>query len=80
MKPGSFDLTTAREMIRDNAVRVIEAKSRKDADAETFDPPIVAGTTYFDMVQAEMRIIIYREQYAKRIARSARKLEGLKNA
>ena len=73
MTPGSFDPTTAREITGDELARTIEAKARKDADAENFDPPAVDGATYWDKVQKEMRVVIYREQYTKRLARNSRK-------
>jgi len=75
MIPGSFDHTTAREIIGDGFARTIEEKARKDADAENFDPPIVDGKTYWENVTKEMRVIVYREQYKKRIARNLRKKE-----
>lgn len=73
MKPGSFDPTSAREVTGDDVARTIEAKARKDADAQTFDPPELDGVTYWDKVQQEMQTVIYREQYTKRLARNARK-------
>jgi len=73
MTPGSFDPTTAREIAGDELARTIEAKARQDADAENFDPPTVDGATYWDKAQKEMRVVIYREQYTKRLARNARK-------
>ena len=73
MTPGSFELTTAREITDDEQARSLEAKARQDADAETFAPPEFSGTTYFDHVEKEMRAFIYLEQYTKRLARNARK-------
>lgn len=73
MTPGSFDTITIREITGDELARTIEAKARTDADAETFDPPVVDESTYWEMVQKEMRAVIYREQYTKRLARNARK-------
>ena len=75
MTPGSFDPATAREITGDELARTIEAKARQDADAENFDPPAVDGATYWDKAQKEMRVVIYREQYTKRLARNARKAE-----
>ena len=73
MTPGSFSTITAREITGDELARVIEAKSRQDADAKRFDPPVVHGDTYWENVQHEMQVVIYRDQYAKRLARNARK-------
>ncbi len=73
MTPRSFDAETAREVTGDTEARAIEAKARADADAQTFDPPAVDGFTYWDQVQAQMRAIVYREQYTKRAARNERK-------
>ena len=73
MTPGSFDPTTAREITGDELARSIEAKARHDADAGNFSPPTVDGATYWDKAQSEMRVVIYREQYAKRLARNNRK-------
>lgn len=74
MTPMSFDLATARETIGDDFARVIEAKARKDADEEKFNPPSVDGSSYWDKAQKEMEFVIYREQYTKRLARNARKV------
>lgn len=73
MIPGSFDPATAREITGDELARTIEAKARQDADAENFDPPAEDGATYWDKVRMKMRVVIYREQYAKRLARNERK-------
>lgn len=73
IKAGSFDPTTAREITGDAFSRTIETKARQDADVGNFDPPSVYGSTYWENVQNEMRVVIYREQYTKRIARNARK-------
>ena len=76
MTPLSFDSTTAREIVGDVLARVIEAKARLDADSECFDAPLVYGATYWTTVQSAMRVVIYREQYTKRMARNERKLSA----
>jgi len=73
MTPGSFDPITARDIIGDEPARAIETKARMDADAKTFACPGVDGSTYWANVENEMRAVLYREQYAKRLARNARK-------
>lgn len=72
MTPRSFDPITAREITGDELARTIEAKARRDAGKGTFDPPDVAGVTYWGGVQKEMRAVIYREQYKRRLSRNAR--------
>ena len=74
MIPGGFDPITAREIIGDELARTIETKARQDADTENFDPPAIDGSTYWGNVQKEMRVVIYREQYARRITRNIRKV------
>jgi hypothetical protein len=73
MTPLSFDPATAREVTGDADARAIEAKARADADEQTFCPPATNGETYWSQVQAAMRLVVYREQYTKRIARNERK-------
>jgi uncharacterized protein involved in high-affinity Fe2+ transport len=73
MTPGSFDPITAREITGDDLARTIEAKARQDADTGTFAPPVRDGATYWDNVQKQMQVVIYQEQYTKRLARNARK-------
>ena len=73
MTPLSFDAQTAREIVGDAEARVIEAKARADADAGGWDAPKVDGVTYWSKVQAQMSVIVYREQFFKRKARNERK-------
>lgn len=73
MIPLSFDPDSARKTIGDAWARLIEAKARADADARAFDPPALAGHTYWDQVQAEMGRIVYHEQFSKRTQRNKRK-------
>lgn len=73
MTPGGFDLATAREIVGDAFARTIEAKARTDADAMEFSPPAISGATYWGKVLKEMQVVVYTEQYTKRLARNARK-------
>lgn len=73
MKPHSFDPKTAREVVGDSRARVIEAKARSDADAKAYDFPIGDYETYWGGVIVSMEMVVYREQYAKRMARNERK-------
>lgn len=73
MTPLGFDPKTAREVVGDSRARVIEAKARSDADAKAYDFPIGGYETYWDGVVVSMEMVVYREQYAKRMARNERK-------
>lgn len=77
MTPLSFDATTARKVTGDEESRAIEAKARADADAQTFDAPKIEGATYWGQVQAQMRAVVYRDQYTKRVARNERKNDAV---
>lgn len=72
MKPGAFDAQTAREIVGDDESRVIEANARNDAEAGMYSPPIGSGETYWGQVQAQMRAIVYGDQYRRRMARLER--------
>lgn len=74
MTPLSFDAQTAREIVGDNEARAIEQKARQDADKSEYAAPCVTGKTYWAQVQAQMRAIVYREQFMKRKARNERKI------
>ena len=74
MTPLSFDSTTAHKIVGDAWARKVEAKARLDADSKCYDPPSIDETTYWNRVQSAMRVVIYREQYTKRMARNERKL------
>lgn len=75
MTPGSFDPVTARAVVGDEEARAIEAKARADANAGAYSPPPVSGATYWAKVQAEMRVVVYREQFKKRTDRNQRMKE-----
>ena len=81
MTPLSFDLTTARAIVGDTESRVIEDKARKDADRQAFEPlePVFNGGGYWSGVQESMRMVVYREQYTKRLERNRRKSESNAN-
>jgi hypothetical protein len=76
MQPLSFDPQTAREVLGDKQAREIESAARNDADLLQQKQPPRTGETYWDQVQDEMRIVLYREQYTKRVARNRRKAEA----
>lgn len=73
MIPLSFDPKTAREMTGDEQSRAIEAKARADAEMRSWNPPKIDGATYADRLFSQMRQIVYREQYTRRLARNERK-------
>lgn len=74
MTPGSFDPTTAREMVGDQRAREIEAKARRDADEGVFTPPAPAAAlgTYWAACQETFERVVYAEQHARRLKRLAR--------
>ncbi len=76
MIPLSFDSETSRAIIGDDQARIIEAKARSDADSNICNLPekIFCDESYFNCAMNEMRIVIYIEQYKKRLARNARKV------
>ena len=75
MTPGSFDPATAREIVGDKQARVIEADANLDADQGVIHMPAqpFSAETYWGQVENEMRIVVYKTQHAKRVARNARK-------
>ena len=78
MTPKSFDIDTAKEIIGDDRMRVIESKARQDADngiLEKFQP----AEAYWDMVRSVMEYVIYTTAHKKRIERVARMKEREKN-
>lgn len=72
---GSFDLATAREVAGTARTQALEAKARLDASAGTFLPPVAwaLGGSYWSSVQHSLEIVIYAQQYKKRIERNQRK-------
>jgi hypothetical protein len=80
MTPRSFDAETSREVTGDERSRGIEAKARADADLGVFDPPKVGEfKTYWGQCQESFALVVYESQYAKRIARNARKADPSTN-
>jgi hypothetical protein len=75
MRPLSFDIDTAKEIVGDARMRVIEAKARQDADNGKMDEPELSGQTYWDRVTAGMEIVVYTEAFKKRMARIQRMKE-----
>lgn len=75
MKPGSFDIDTAKELVGDERMRPIEAKARTDADAGRFDPPASIAKTYWGGVQDETARRVYISAHHKRMERAQRMAE-----
>lgn len=75
MKPKSFDIDTAKEIVGDARMRIIESKAREDVDKNVFDPPQVTGDTYWSQVSAEMDYRVYVFAHGKRAERNKRKSE-----
>ena len=73
--PFSFDPRTSREVVGHEFALVIEAKARTDADADNFCPPEEGGASYWDRSKNHMRVVVYLEQYRKRLNRNLRKAE-----
>ena len=75
MTPQSFDIDTAKEIVGDTRMRVIEAKARQDADSGIMDKPARAGGTYWDAVRSDMEYIVYTTAHHKRLERIQRMKE-----
>lgn len=73
MTPKSFDIDTAKEMVGDTRMRLIEAKARADADAGVSDSPKrKPGASYWDNVQDDMDYVVYVTAHHKRLERIER--------
>jgi len=72
MTPKSFDIATAKHIVGDARMRVIENKARGDADAGKHDAPQRDAGGYWDRVRSDMEYIIYTTTYQNRIERIAR--------
>jgi hypothetical protein len=72
MTPKSFDIDTAKEIIGDERMRVIEAKARQDADNGIMDKPVRAVGSYWDVVSSDMEYVVYITAHHKRMERVAR--------
>jgi hypothetical protein len=72
MTPKSFDIDTAKEIVGDERMRVIEAKARQDADNGIMDKPVRAVGSYWDGVSSDMEYVVYITAHHKRMERVAR--------
>ena len=72
MTPKSFDIDTAKEIVGDARMRVIEAKARQDADNGVMDKPARAGGNYWDGVRSDMEYVVYITAHHKRLERIQR--------
>jgi hypothetical protein len=78
MTPKSFDIDTAKEIVGDERMRVIEAKARQDADNGILEKFQLAES-YWDQVRLIMEYVIYTTAHKKRMERVARMKEREKN-
>ena len=74
MTPKSFDIDTAKEIVGDARMRVIEAKARQDADnASGYGMAHVKPEVgYWDRVVQSMELVVYDATYRKRLERTQR--------
>ena len=72
MTPKSFDIDTAKEIVGDARMRVIEAKARQDADNGVMDKPARAEGNYWDGVRSGMECVVYITAHHKRLERIQR--------
>ncbi len=74
MTPNSFDIDTAKEMVGDARMRVIEAKARQDADNGVRDgmAHVKPEAGYWDRVVQSMELVVYDATYRKRLERIQR--------
>ena len=72
MTPKSFDIDTAKEIVGDARMRVIEAKARQDADNGAMDKPARAEGNYWDGVRSGMEYVVYTTAHHKRLERIQR--------
>jgi len=74
MTPKSFDIDTAKEIVGDARMRVIEAKARQDADngAGYGMAHVKAEVGYWDRVVQSMELVVYDAAYRKRLERIQR--------
>jgi len=77
MTPRSFDVDTAKEMVGDARMRVIEAKARQDADNGVRDgmAHMEVQVRYWDRVVQSMELVVYDAAYRKRLERIKRMKE-----
>ena len=72
MTPKSFDIDTAKEIVGDARMRVIEAKARQDAENGIVDAPKQVKGTYWDGVDSYMEYVVYTTAHHKRLERIQR--------
>jgi hypothetical protein len=74
MKPKSYDIDTAKEIVGDARMRVIEAKARQDADNGVMDgmAHVETEVSYWDRVVQSMELVVYDAAYRKRLERIQR--------
>ena len=73
MIPKSFDINTAKEVIGDARMRMIEAKARADADAGLIDSPKRDEQgTYWDRIRNDMEYVVYVDMHHKKMQRIER--------
>ena len=71
--PKSFDIDTAKAMLGDARMRVIEAKARADADDGISDSPKRDNSaSYWDRVMNDMEFVVYVTTHHKRVERIER--------
>ena len=71
--PKSFDIDTAKAMLGDARMRVIEAKARADADGGISDSPKRDNSApYWDRVMNDMEFVVYVTTHHKRLERIER--------
>ena len=70
----SYDIDTAKEIVGDARMRVIEAKARQDADNGVRDgmAHIEPKVGYWDRVLQSMELVVYDATYRKRLERIQR--------
>jgi hypothetical protein len=70
----SYDIDTAKEIVGDARMRVIEAKARQDADNGVRDGMAHMETevSYWDRVVQSMELVVYDATYRKRLERIQR--------
>jgi hypothetical protein len=70
----SYDIDTAKEIVGDARMRVIEAKARQDADNGVRDgmAHVEPEVSYWDRVVQSMELVVYDATYRKRLERIQR--------
>jgi hypothetical protein len=74
MTPKSYDIDTAKEIVGDARMRVIEAKARQDAENGVMDgmANVETEVSYWDRVVQSMELVVYDAAYRKRLERIQR--------